>query len=184
MSSANPFNSRVGVFPGTFNPPTVAHLAIAEAARDAYALERVDFVLSRSPINKEHVIVPSFEQRIAVLGRIAERLDWIRVVVTDAKLIADISHGYDVVIMGADKWVQVNDPIYYDDSPTQRDAALRRLPTVALFERTGFEVAATVELDAKFRSVSSSLVRDGAHHLMAPEAYESGWWHEPQRSDA
>ena len=168
--------ARAGAFPGTFNPPTVAHLAIAEAARAAHDLERIDLVLSRAPIGKEHVVVPPFEDRLTVLARIAERFDWLHVVVTDHRLIVDIASGYDLVIMGADKWQQVNDPQFYDGSPQQRDAALRRLPAVALFEREGFDVEATVELDPALRGVSSTLAREGAHHLMAPEARTSGLW--------
>lgn len=166
----------VGAFPGTFNPPTIAHLAMAEAARDAHGLERVDLVLSRAPIGKEHVVVPAFEDRLAVLVRITERLEWLRVVVTEHRLIVDIAHGYDLVIMGADKWEQVNDPRFYDGSERRRDEALRRLPTVALFGREGFDVDPTVELDPALRGVSSTIARHGAHHVMAPEARDSGLW--------
>ena len=55
---------RRGVYPGTFNPPTMAHLAIAEAARHQRGLARVDLALSRRPINKEHVDVPAFAHRV------------------------------------------------------------------------------------------------------------------------
>lgn len=176
--AGSPFVERVGVFPGTFNPPTVAHLAIAEAALDAYGLDRIDFVLSRSPIGKEHVSHPPFEVRVAVLAHLAVRLTWMRVVVTDLRLIADIAEGYDVVIMGADKWVQIQDPVHYGGSPEARDEALRRLPRLALFAREGFDVTPTVEVDPAFASVSSTLARSGAHHLMAPEALRTGFWSE------
>ncbi len=36
----------VGVYPGTFNPLTVAHLAVADAARRQCGLDRVDLVIS------------------------------------------------------------------------------------------------------------------------------------------
>ena len=41
---------------------------------------------------------------------------WLGVIVTDAQLITDIAAGYDVVVMGADKWAQVRDPAWYDGS--------------------------------------------------------------------
>ncbi len=63
----------VGVFPGTFNPPTVAHLAVAEEARTTLELERVDLVVSRIPIGKEHLSTPSLDQRVEVLERLAGR---------------------------------------------------------------------------------------------------------------
>ena len=36
----------VGAYPGTFNPPTRAHLAVAAAAREQCGLARVDLVVS------------------------------------------------------------------------------------------------------------------------------------------
>ena len=39
-----PAAARVGVFGGTFSPPHVGHLRVAEAAREALGLERVLWV--------------------------------------------------------------------------------------------------------------------------------------------
>ena len=66
---------------------------------------------------------------------------WLRVVVIDARLIADIADGYDAVVMGADKWAQVVDPAWYGDDPTERDRALARLPRVAVAPRHGHPIA-------------------------------------------
>ncbi len=35
---------------------------------------------------------------------------WLAATITDRQLIAEIASGYDVVVMGADKWAQVRDP--------------------------------------------------------------------------
>jgi len=35
----------VGCYPGSFNPPTIAHLAVADAARRQAGLDSVDLVL-------------------------------------------------------------------------------------------------------------------------------------------
>ncbi|MDT1909227.1 hypothetical protein, partial [Acinetobacter baumannii] len=35
---------RIGAYPGTFNPPTIAHLAVADAARAQRRLDRVVLV--------------------------------------------------------------------------------------------------------------------------------------------
>jgi nicotinic acid mononucleotide adenylyltransferase len=43
---------RVAAYPGTFDPPTIAHLAVAEAAWRACGVERVVLVLSTDPIGK------------------------------------------------------------------------------------------------------------------------------------
>jgi len=177
---------RRGVYPGTFNPPTVAHLAVADAARQQRRLDRVDLVLSRRPINKEHVEVPAFTDRVAVLQEVAERIGWLRVAVTDATLIVDIAEGYDVVIMGADKWEQVNDVRYYADEAALHDA-LRRLPEVALAPRPPHPVPAelALQLPEHFGEVSSSAVRAGELDWMLPEAARfdrrTGAWSQPER---
>ena len=164
--------NRVGAFPGSFNPPTVAHLAIAEAARDAHRLDRLELVVSRRPLGKADVVRPTIEERLEVLGAIAERVGWLGVTVTDDQLLADIAAGYDVVVMGADKWHQIHELEFYDGSPERRDAAIDRLGLVAVVPRGGLEVPPEVRLhiDPAYDSVSSTLARQGHHDLMAPEA--------------
>jgi nicotinate-nucleotide adenylyltransferase len=54
----------LGVFPGTFNPPTQAHLALARAALGV--VDEVVFVLPRAFPHKEYVGA-SFEDRIRML---------------------------------------------------------------------------------------------------------------------
>ena len=107
---------RLGVYPGSFNPPTIGHLAIAEAARDQRGLDRVDFTVSRVALGKEAVERPSFDDRIAVLETSVADIEGLAVVVTDHQLLVDIAQGYDAVVMGADKWAQVLDPAFYGDS--------------------------------------------------------------------
>lgn len=180
---------RRGVYPGTFNPPTAAHVAIAEAARAQRRLDRVDLALSRRPINKEHVEIPTFEHRVEVLQALSRRLGWLGVVVTDATLIVDIALGYDVVIMGADKWDQVNDVRYYADDAA-RDEAVARLPEIALAPRphaTDRPIPLGMELTVpeQYHQVSSTAARAGRLDWMVPEAQEfdqrTGAWSDPAR---
>ena len=178
---------RVGVYPGSFNPPTVAHIAIAAAAREQRSLDRVVLVLSRSPINKEHVDRPLFEHRVDVLRAEAARHRWLDVEITDARLLVDIARGYDVLVMGADKWAQVNDPAYYDDDPAARDAALAALPALAIAPRPPFTVPPEHSLivDAAHVVVSSSEARAGSTEWMSPAARafdrRTGAWSDPAR---
>lgn len=177
---------RRGAYPGTFNPPTSAHVAIAEAALRQRDLDHVDLVLSRRPIDKEHVEVPTLEDRVAVLEALSRRLGWLRVAVTEHTLIVDIAQGYDVVVMGADKWAQVNDVRYYPDAAA-RDDAVRRLPEVAIAPRPPLDAPAgmALHLPSRFGAVSSTLARAGHRELMVPEAAEfdrrSGAWSDPER---
>jgi nicotinate-nucleotide adenylyltransferase len=60
---------RVGILGGTFDPPHVAHLAIAEEARDALGLERVVFVPAGRPWQKADRDVTPGPIRLAMVER-------------------------------------------------------------------------------------------------------------------
>lgn len=174
---------RTGCYPGSFNPPTLAHLAIAEEARRAGRLDRVDLVVSRVALAKEHVIEPPFDERVAVLRQVvAARSSWLELVITDDQLLVDVSRGYELLILGADKWAQVLDPRFYGGSAAARDAAVAALPPVAVAPRPGHEYveapagAVVLDLPAELRPASSTAVRAGRREWMAPEAAASGLW--------
>jgi len=152
---------RRGVFPGTFDPPTIAHLAVAFAARDQKQLDHVDFALSRSPLAKERV--RAAEDRAKDLEQLTDDLPWLNVVITEQQLLADIAEGYDVLILGADKWAQIQEPSFYGDSVTERDAALTRLPEIVVAPRRGFRVPRRKRLNVprRYAVVSSTAVRGG-----------------------
>lgn len=177
----------IGVYPGSFNPLTLAHLGIAAAARERYGLDRVDLALSVRALEKEHVDRPLWRDRLDVLEAVARRVGWLGVRTTEAQLLADIAEGYDVLIMGADKWHQVLDVRYYGGSAEARDAAVARLPRLAIAPRPPLEVPAdlVLEVEDHFADVSSSRARAGARELMVPEAAEfdrrTGAWTDPDR---
>jgi nicotinate-nucleotide adenylyltransferase len=56
-----------GVFGGTFDPVHVAHLALAEAARDVLGLERVLFVPAGEPPHKVGLSITPAEDRFAMV---------------------------------------------------------------------------------------------------------------------
>jgi nicotinate-nucleotide adenylyltransferase len=56
-----------GVFGGTFDPIHVAHLAVAEAARDTYGLRRVLFVPAAQPPHKPDRPITPVEHRVAMV---------------------------------------------------------------------------------------------------------------------
>jgi nicotinic acid mononucleotide adenylyltransferase len=180
--------SGVGCYPGSFNPPTVAHLAIAQAALLQGELERIDWVVSRVALGKEQVQIPTLDDRVSVLEAVARTRPWLRVRVTDDRLVADIAHGCDVLIVGADKWAQMLDASWYD-SDAARDAALARLPRVLVAPRRGVQVplgdAEALILDDDHGHVASTAVREGRLDLMLPEAAEfdaaTGAWTDPER---
>ena len=157
-----------GAYPGTFDPPTIAHLAIAEAARSRCGLSAVDLILNREPLGKSPI--RPLETRVAMLEAVASTRPWLCVVVTDHVHLADIAQGYDVLVLGADKWSQVLDPGFYA-SVAERDAAVARLPQLAVAPRHGFEVPPScVVLNVDLSHVSSTAAREGQTDLVLPEA--------------
>ncbi len=175
--------TRRGVYPGSFNPPTRAHLALSEAARDQHDLDVVVWTISRSALGKRAVDadINAFAQRLAVLHQVSARIDWLEIQTTNEQLLADIADGFDVLIMGADKWHQIHEPQWYADE-ADRAAALARLPTIAVAPRDGLDVPpdAVLQIDAAYAQMSSSEARDGNRSIMLPEAADydaqTGLW--------
>lgn len=58
---------RVGILGGTFDPVHVAHLRLAEAAREALALDEVLFVPAGAPWRKSDGRITAAEHRLAML---------------------------------------------------------------------------------------------------------------------
>jgi nicotinic acid mononucleotide adenylyltransferase len=157
-----------GAYPGTFDPPTIAHLAIAEAARLQCGLSNVDLILNREPLGKSGM--RALSTRVAMLEAVAATRPWLGVVVTDRLRIADIAEGYDVLVMGADKWMQVLDPGFYE-SEAARDAAVARLPRLAVAPRKDLPVPdRCVLLAVDMSDVSSTAVRAGRADFVLREA--------------
>jgi nicotinic acid mononucleotide adenylyltransferase len=157
-----------GAYPGTFDPPTIAHLAIAEAARSQCGLSTVDLILNREPLGKSGM--RPLSTRVAMLEAVVATRSWLGVVITDQLHLADIAEGYDVLVMGADKWAQVLDPEFYE-SEAARDAAVARLPRLVVAPRRGLSVpAGCVLLDLDMPDVSSTAARAGRNEFVLPEA--------------
>lgn len=179
--------ARRGVFPGSFNPPTAAHLAISEAVLRQHRLDVLVWSVSRVALAKEHVQRPRLADRIAVLEDIAAPIDWLKISVTDAQLLSEIAAGFDVIVMGADKWQQIHDAVFYGNDPARRDASVAALPTVAIAARPPHDCPAELVLDLPdwVGTVSSTQARTADPALMAPEAArfdaETGAWTDPAR---
>ncbi len=154
-------------FPGTFDPPTIAHLAIAEAARASCGIDDVDLVVNETPLGKRDV--RPLARRVELLRAVTSSRPWLHVVVTDRRHLADIADGYDVLVLGADKWAQLLDVSFYE-SEAARDAAVASLPRLAVAPRDGLPTPpGCVVLAVELSHVSSTAARAGRHELVPPE---------------
>jgi hypothetical protein len=177
------------VYPGSFNPPTTAHLAIAAAAREQCNLDVVVLAHSHRVLGKDEVERPLFRHRIEVLEAVAASHDWLRADVTSAQLLVDIAAGFDVVIMGADKWFQIQEVSWYDDV-VHRDLSIARLPQVVVAPRHPLIVPPEVQLYLPAHTIdgiSSTDARAGRLDVMADEARrfaeQTGAWIDHKRYD-
>lgn len=164
---------RRAAFPGSFDPLTLAHVGIAEAARDQLGLDGVDLVISRIALAKDPGRQRPVARRVAdIRAAIGPTHPWLDVVVTDQQLLVDIALGYDALVVGADKWHQLVDVSFYG-TETARDDAVSRLPLVAIAPRAGIPfpdvVGGVVHLDvpADLHEISSTAVREGRHDWRA-----------------
>lgn len=176
------------VFPGSFDPPTVAHIAMARTACRQPGLASVEFVVSTAALGKEAPARPSLADRFAVVERAAADAGF-TARLTEAQLVVDIARGYDAAIVGADKYWQLHDERFYD-SPAHRDAALAALPPLLVVPRAGQPPPTGVhvlDIGPDLMAVSSTAARRGARHLMAPAAAAfdaaTGAWSDPDRYD-
>jgi nicotinic acid mononucleotide adenylyltransferase len=159
----------IGCYPGSFNPATIAHVAIAEAAWQQCGLDRVDLVLSAAALGKLDVAGPTVEERASALRRLLVDRPWIGVVTTEQQLLTDIASTYDVLVMGADKWAQINEHRWYT-SDTHKTESLAALPRLAIAPRPPHEVpdhAVTLAVSRQLWGVSSTGVRLGRHDWKA-----------------
>jgi phosphopantetheine adenylyltransferase len=165
-------DERVALFPGTYDPATIAHVAVAESA-----LEHADVVLLTVPVvsvDKEHR--GGLVDRIEAVCRAAARHDRLGVAVTNVGLYVDLARvasdafgrGRVDLVCGADKLAQIMRPEYYPD----RDAGevMRSLLSAARIlaaPRRGHSLPeglpglVVLDVASEYHSISSSDVREG-----------------------
>ena len=148
-------------YPGSFDPPTVAHVAVAEGVASRPGIDEVHLVLSVDPLGKPSA-TPLVERVQAVVA-VTAHVVGVRVTTTAERLLVDVAAGYDLLVLGADKWAQIQEVHWYG-SVADRDAALARLPPVVVVPRAGAAMPDGVEvvtIDPAHAAVSSTAVRSG-----------------------
>jgi len=175
--------SRIGLFGGTFDPPHVGHLALAEAARRRLRLDRVVFVPAGDPPHKRgRRLSPAADRlamtRLAVRGLPGFEVSDLEIrrrgpsftVDTLRRLAARDPGARLYLLLGADS---------LEEFPTWRDpAGIRRLATLAVAGRPGHRAPrgrGVVRIGGAELDVSSSRLRAQAragHRLrvLVPDA--------------
>lgn len=124
------------VFTGSFNPPTIAHIALLKQAQK-YAHTHKDMSLyaafSKQTVDKEHVERPLVLDRVELLRTVLrQRLPDVNILLFNRGLYLEQAQALRAsfpqvrriyFLMGFDKILQIFDPRYYKD----RDAALEAL---------------------------------------------------------
>ena len=133
--------TRVGLFAGSFNPLTQAHVALVNAAWRLAGLDVIVWACAAASVDKERVERATLVDRLAqmrafVATRRHEALVLLNrgLYVDEARILRTLlaPSAELTILVGFDKIVQIFDPRYYSD----RDAALR-----ALFALAGVLVA-------------------------------------------
>jgi nicotinic acid mononucleotide adenylyltransferase len=187
--------ARLGLLPGSFNPPTIAHQSLALAGLTAGELDHVWYALSTRTVDKEVVSGAALEDRLLLLDLLVEADPRLGVLILNRGLYVDQARivraafpqlGELVFLIGFDKIVQIFDSHYYDD----RDAALEELFGLASFlvaprgaddatalaellgrpENRRFAAAVRpLDLPTELRAVASSTIRGGLAAGGAPD---------------
>ena len=66
---------KIGVFGGTFDPPHIGHLIVAEFVREAVGLDRILFVPTATPPHKKDRTITPGDQRVAMVRLAIARHD-------------------------------------------------------------------------------------------------------------
>ncbi|MGH7858236.1 MAG: hypothetical protein ACREQY_13005, partial [Candidatus Binatia bacterium] len=183
-AAASPIR-RVAVFPGAFNPPTLAHVALADAARDL-PFDAIFFSVGRVTLDKDDSGLLR-EDRLWLLCRLATRDSRFGVVVQNRGLYSEMSESMRrllpeledlAFIIGTDKVPQLFEPKYYDDTDARLDSLFRKARFLVAPRGTDTRAAleeilstppasrfadrfAWLPVPERWRGVSASLARDG-----------------------
>lgn len=174
--SASERSESVGIFGGTFDPPHLGHLIVAQEAALALGLDRILFVPSASPPHKQDVEVSPAPLRAHMLAMAIDgdprfEIDSLELdragasytVDTLRALTADRPGIHWTLLMGADQ---------YEEFDTWREPGeIRRLARVAVLTRGGQVAEADTLTDGRLATRGSRteqpVVRHLAHDVVA-----------------
>jgi nicotinate-nucleotide adenylyltransferase len=167
---------RIGIFGGTFDPPHVGHLALAEWAREELRLDRVLFVPSGTPPHKRAVRTSVAHRlamtRGAVRGNPAFAVSTIEARRAGPSYTADTVAAIARAHPGAELWLLMGADMYATFDSWVRPGEIASLAALAVALRPGAEAPRASRAAKRGRGVrwltnpalevSSSAVRERA----------------------
>lgn len=133
--------ARLGVFGGTFDPPHLGHLALAEWAREELALDQVLFVPAATPPHKRGARTPVAERlamvRAAVRGNHAFKVSTLELRRAGPSYTVDTLRALAARHPGAELWLLVGADMYATMHTWHEIGALARIAHVAVALRPG-----------------------------------------------
>jgi nicotinate-nucleotide adenylyltransferase len=132
---------RLGVFGGTFDPPHLGHMALAEWAREELSLDRVLFVPAGAPPHKRGRRTPAAGRvamvRAAVRGNPAFGVSTLETRRAGPSYTVDTLRALAARHPGAELWLLVGGDMYASMHTWREIGAIARLARVAVALRPG-----------------------------------------------
>jgi nicotinate-nucleotide adenylyltransferase len=171
-----PAPGKLGILGGTFDPPHVGHLALAEWAREELGLERVFFVPTGAPPHKRPPGTPAASRlaltRLAVRGNPAFAVEPMEVRRRGPSYTVDTLRALAARHPGAGLWLLVGADMYATMDTWREIGTIVQLAAVAVAARPGTRLSRAAAwakggrgvrfLGNPVLDVSSSAVRDRA----------------------
>lgn len=173
---------RLGILPAAFNPPTIAHVALAEAAREQFALDQVAFVLPETLPHKR-LDREDFDRRLRWVASLTENQDGWLTASAEQGLVVEIvrefreqlSAGVELFVISgrdaAERFVAWD----YGDAPSF-DEQLRHFQLLVGSRNGAYRVAPrhstrvhSFAISTEFDRVSATAVRDQLDLKTVPE---------------
>jgi nicotinate-nucleotide adenylyltransferase len=168
---------RLGVLGGTFDPIHMAHLLLAEQAREQLHLDRVLFIPAGDPWRKAHrEVAPAQDRlemtRLAVAGEAGFEVDDCEVTRDGPTYTADTlrdlrgrcgQDGELFLLLGEDALADL--PFWHDPEGIAEQATIVVAPRGgAVLPELPFDDERVVRIKMPFMEISSTDLRDRAHH--------------------
>lgn len=171
MTEKGPKRGRIGIFGGTFDPPHIGHLIIAEAARDQLGLERVLFMpAARAPHKRGARTAPANHRlamvRAAVRGVPRFHASDFEIRKGGVSFTVDTVRFLRSIFPSKEIWLLLGSDNLQDFSTWKSPKDLLSMCRIAVYERPGFPLhrrlvsrTGAVVLEGGLLDLSATLVR-------------------------